>query len=168
MLGAGANVNFLRVYYGERGRGPWAAARLFVRVAASALLGSTLARGVLQQTEADIECDGDRVPHRRFNVIYASSITDIGLGFHPTYLATRKRGFFHLLAGRLRAAQLLRRLRRLRRGWPLELPELYDNLARHVRVEFPRPTHYMVDGDILGAVNTLELVTGPRLTIIQK
>jgi len=96
--------------------------------------------------EADVNCDGERVPHRRFNVIYASSITDIGLGFRATYLATRKRGFFHLLAGRLQAGQLVRRLRRLHRGWPLDIPELYDNLAQRVTVEFPRPTHYMIDG----------------------
>jgi len=101
-------------------------------------------------------------------VIYASSITDIGLGFHATYLATRKRDFFHLLAGRLSAADLLPRLRRLRRGWPLEVDSLYDNLGQRVRVEFPRPTHYMIDGDVLGAVTRVELVSGPRLTIIQR
>jgi diacylglycerol kinase family enzyme len=168
MVGAGAIVNFLRLYYGAPGRGPRAAASLLARAFASALLGSSLARGVLQHVEADIDCDGERVPHRRFNIIYASSITDIGLGFHATYLATRKRGFFHLLAGRLRALQLLRRLRRLRRGWPLGIGEIYDNLAQHVRVEFPRPTHYMIDGDLFGAVTALDVVTGPRLTIIQK
>jgi len=167
MVGAGAIVSCLQVYYGGVGRGPAAAARLFARGALSAMAHTNLARGILQPVEADIDCDGERVPHRRFNVIYASTITDIGLGFQATYLATRKRGFFHLLAGRLRAGQLVRRLRRLRRGWPLEIDSLYDNLAQRVTVEFPAPTHYMIDGDVLGAVRRLELVTGPRLTIIQ-
>jgi diacylglycerol kinase family enzyme len=168
MVGAGSIVNFLQVYYGGKGRGPWAAAKWFTRVVTSAVFRTALARGVLQHLEADIDCDGDRVPHRRFNLIYASSITDIGLGFHATYLATRKPGFFHLLAGRLRATQVLARLRQLRRGWPLDVGSLYDNLAQRVRVEFPRPTHYMIDGDVLAAVSTLEIVSGPRLTIIQK
>jgi diacylglycerol kinase family enzyme len=168
MVGGGAIVNFLRLYYARSGRGPWAAARLLSQVVMSAVTRSGLARGLFQYTEADIDCDGERVPHRRFNVIYASSITDIGLGFKATYLATRKRGYFHLIAGPLRAGQLVRRLYRLRRGWPLELDELYDNLAQHVRVEFPRPTHYMIDGDLLGAVPRLDVVNGPRLTIIQK
>jgi diacylglycerol kinase family enzyme len=166
MVGAGAIVSFLRVYYGAKGRGPWAAAKLSGRVAASALSGSALARGLFQTTEADIECDGERVPCRRFNVIYASTIVDIGLGFKPTYLATRKRGFFHLIAGRLEVVQVLRRLRRLRRGRPLEVDDFYDNLAQRVTVEFPRPTQYTIDGDILDAVTRLEVVTGPRLTII--
>jgi diacylglycerol kinase family enzyme len=168
MVGAGSIVNFLRLYYGGRGRGPWAAARLVARVALSGLARSALARGIFQRTEADIDCDGERLPHRRFTIIYASSITDIGLGFKATYLATRKRGFFHLLAGPLRATRIMQRLGRLRHGWPLELEELYDNLAQHVRVEFSRPTQYMIDGDVLGAVSCLDLVTGPRLTIIHK
>jgi diacylglycerol kinase family enzyme len=166
MFGAGAIVSFLRVYYGGRGRGPLAAAQLVARVAASGLTGSALARGLSQTTEADVECDGERVPCRRFNVIYASTITEIGLGFKATYLATRKRGFFHLIAGRLEVMQVLRRLRRLRRGQPLEVDDFYDNLAQRVTVEFPRPTQYTIDGDILEAVTRLEVVTGPRLTII--
>ena len=168
MVGSGSIVNFLQVYYGGKGRGPWVAAKWFTRTMTSAVFGTALARGILQHLEADIDCDGERVPHRRFNIIYASSITDIGLGFHATYLATRKPHFFHLLAGRLRATQVVTRLRQLRRGWPLDVTSLYDNLAQHVRVEFPRPTHYMIDGDVLPAVSTLEIVSGPRLTIIQK
>jgi diacylglycerol kinase family enzyme len=168
MVGCGAIVNFLQVYYAGSARGPWAAAMLFARYIASMIAGSALARGLLQPVEADVDCDGERVPHRRFNVIYASSVTDIGLGFQATYLATRKPGYFHLLAGRLRAGQVVSRLHRLRRGWPLEVSSLYDNLARQVRVEFAKPTHYMVDGDVLEAISELVVRAGPRLTIIQK
>jgi len=168
MVGSGSIVNFLQVYYGGKGSGPWVATKLFSRIVTSAVFGTALARRLLQHVEADIDCDGERVPHRRFNVIYASSITDIGLGFHITYLATRKPHFFHLLAGRLRATQVLSGLRRLRRGWPLEVASLYDNLAQRVSVEFLRPTHYMIDGDVLPAVSALAIASGPRLTIIQK
>ena len=167
MVGAGAIVNFLQVYYGGTGRGPWAAAKLFSRFLGSGVFGTSLMRGVLQGFDADIDCDGERVPHRRYNLFYASSITDIGLGYHATYLATRKRGFFHLLAGSLTVTQVLPRLRRLRRGWPLEVNTLYDNLAQEVRVEFARPTHYMIDGDVLESVSRLDLRIGPRLTIVK-
>lgn len=166
MVGAGVVVNFLQVYYAQNTAGRGAAARLLARLLFSSVLGSALARRLLQRVEADIDCDGERVPHRQFTFIYASTIADIGLGFKAAYLATRKRGFFHLLAGPLDGSRVLRRLHRLRRGWPLGLDELYDNLARQVRVEFSRPSHYMIDGDVLGAVARLDLVTGPRLTII--
>jgi diacylglycerol kinase family enzyme len=168
MVGAGVVVDFLQVYYATGKPGPQTAAKLFARVIGSGLTHSSLARGLLQPVQADIDCDDERLPHRRFTFIYASSITDIGLGFKATYLATRKRGFFHLLAGPILPRHVLPRLWRLRHGFPLELDELYDNLARQVRVEFSRPSHYMIDGDVLGAVPRLELTAGPRLTIIRK
>jgi len=168
MVAAGSIVAFLSRYYDSPGRGPWAAAKLVTRVAVSGLVGSPLARGIFRHTEARITCDGEPLPHGRFTIIYASSITDIGLGFKPTYLATRKRGFFHVLAGPVRAPQVVRRLRRLRHGRPLGIETLYDNLAQHLRVEFSRPTQYMIDGDIFGAATVLDVVTGPRLTIICK
>lgn len=168
MVGAGIVVNFLHVYYAGRAAGPRAAAKLFARLILSSLTNSPLSRGLLQPIEADIDCDDERVPHRRFTFIYASSITDIGLGLKATYLATRKRGFFHLLAGPITPREVVPRLWRLRRGLPLEIAELYDNVARHVRVEFSRPSQYMIDGDVLGVVPQLDVRTGPRLTIIQK
>jgi diacylglycerol kinase family enzyme len=168
MVGAGVVVNFLQVYYAGGTGGPRAAAKLFTRVIVGGLTRTALARGLFQPVEADIDCDDERVPHRRFTFIYASSITDIGLGLKATYLATRKRGFFHLLAGPLLPRHVVPRLWRLRLGLPLELDQLYDNLARHVRVEFSRPSHYMIDGDVLGVAPRLDLITGPRLTIIRK
>ena len=168
MVGGGVVVNFLQVYYAMGNPGPRTAAKLFRRVIASGLTRSALGRGLMQPVEAEIDCDEERVPHHRFTFIYASSIIDIGLGFKATYLATRKRGFFHLLAGPILPQHVLPRLWRLRNGFPLELDELYDNLARHVRVEFSQPSHYMIDGDVLGAVPRLDVLTGPRLTIIRK
>ena len=168
MIGAGVVVNFLQIYYATGKPGPRTAAKLFARVILSGLRQSAFARGLMQPVEADIDCDEERVPHRRYTFIYASSITDIGLGLKATYLATRKRGFFHLLAGPILPQHVLPRLLRLRRGLPLELDEMYDNLARHVRVEFSRPSHYTVDGDVLGAVPQLEVNIGPRLTIIRR
>jgi len=167
-FGAGIIVSFLRLYYRGPHLGPWAAATLLTRVGLSGITRTSLARGLLQHSEADIDCDGERVPHRRFNFIFASTIRDIGLGIKVAYLATRKRGYFHLVAGIVRIRDLVIGLRRLRQGWPLDSPLLYDNLAQRVRVEFPRPTHYMIDGDVLDAVTAVEVVTGPRLTIIQK
>ncbi len=168
MVGAGVVVNFLQVYYATGKPGPRTAAKLFGRVIVSGLTRSAFGRGLMQPVEADIDCDDERVPHRRFTFIYASSITDIGLGLKATYMATRKRGFFHLLAGPILPQHALPRLWRLRRGFPLELDSLYDNLAQHVRVEFSRPSHYMIDGDVLGMAQRLDVATGPRLTIIQK
>jgi diacylglycerol kinase family enzyme len=167
MFGAGPIVNFIRAYYAGTWRGRAKAAWLIAQLSGSALLRTSFVRGVFQAVEADIDCDGERVPFRRFNIVYASTLADIGLGFRPTYLATRKRGFFHLLAGPITPMELLRKLWRIRRGFPTESAQLYDNLAQRVVVEFPAPTQYMVDGEILGPTRQLRMATGPRLGMIR-
>lgn len=168
MVGCGVIVNFLQVYYSGQGRGPLAAATWLGRAIASGIVRGTLAQRLLRGFQADVDCDGERVPYREYNILYASTITDIGLGFVPTYLATRKRGYFHLLAGSVRPWQVIGRLHRLRQGCPLQIPTLYDNLARRVFVEFDRPTQYMIDGDVLDPVARLEMQSGPVLTIVQE
>jgi diacylglycerol kinase family enzyme len=167
MFGAGPIINFLRIYYSGPRRGPRRAAWLIAQLSLSTLLGTSLSRGVFQATEADIDCDGERLPFRRFNIVYASTLVDIGLGFKPTYLATRKRGFFHLIAGPIAPPEIVRKLWRMRRGFPLESEQLYDNLAQRVVVEFPLPSQYMVDGEILGPVRQVTIETGPRLGMIR-
>lgn len=168
MVGCGVIVNFLRVYYGGKARGPLVAALWLGRAILSGFLGGALAQRILQGFRAEVVCDEELVAHREYNVLYASTITDIGLGFVATYLATRKKGYFHLLAGHVRASQVISRLHRLRGGCPLNLETLYDNLAREVRVEFEQPTHYTIDGDLLEPVVELHLRAGPMLTIVQE
>jgi diacylglycerol kinase family enzyme len=167
MFGAGPIVNFVRLYYASERRGPRRAAWLILLVSLSVLLRSSLSRGIFQSTEADIVCDDERVPFRRFNIIYASTLVDIGLGFKPTYLATRKRGFFHLIAGPFEPMEILRKLWRMRRGFPTDSAQVYDNIARRVVIEFAAPSHYLVDGEILGPVTQVTIETGPRLGLIR-
>jgi diacylglycerol kinase family enzyme len=167
VIGCGAVVNYLRAYYNGKRAGPLAAAGLLGRVVVSALLGGSLARGIVQPVEADVVCDGERVPFRVFTVMLAGTVEQVALGFTPLYLANRKRGYFQLVAGPIGAGGFLRRLVRLYRGFPTELAELYDNLAREAEIRFARPTHYMIDGDLLAPVDALHVTVGPRLTMIR-
>lgn len=168
MVGCGVIVNFLQLYYSGQERGPLAAAAWLCRAILSGIVGGALAQRLLRGFQAHIRCDGEPVPHRLCNVLYASTIREIGLGFVATYLASRKLGYFHFLAGSVRAWQVIARLHRLRQGCPLQIPTLYDNLARRVFVEFECPTHYMIDGDVLGPVSSLEIQAGPVLSIVQE
>ena len=167
MLGCGAVVNFLRAYYGQPGAGPLAAIRLLARVVVSGVLGTSFARGIVQPVEADVMCDEERVPFRLFTVVLAGTVDRVALGFRPTYLANRKRGYLHLVGGPMGAWEFLRCCRRLRRGFPTEEPTLYDNLAREVTIRFARPAPYMIDGDVLDSVSELHVATGPRVSMIR-
>jgi diacylglycerol kinase family enzyme len=167
VAGVGVIVNYLQLYYSEPKPGPMTATRLLVRLVASALAGSSLVRGVFRRVEADIDCDEERVPFRTFTVVLAGTVTHVALGFKPMYLAARKRHHFHLLAGPIGPLRLARKILRFRRGWPLLEPEFYDNLARVVTIRFATPTRFMMDGDILDPVQTLEIRTGPRISMIR-
>jgi diacylglycerol kinase family enzyme len=167
VLSFGTAVNYLRAYYALERQGPFAAARLLARLIVSALAGTHIARAVFQATGADVEVDGVPVPFRQFNVFFAATVDRIALGFRPTYLGTRKRGYCHVVGGPIPAHRAIRRLVRLYRGFPTGEPLLYDNLASRVTIRFFRPEAYMIDGDILPLVDELRVDVPCRVTLIR-
>jgi diacylglycerol kinase (ATP) len=167
LFGLGLIVNFLRAYYMSPKPGLFSASTLLSKMALSALAGTSLARSALQPFEADIVCDGERVPFRRFTLLLAMTIENLPLGFRPAYLATRKHGHFQILTGPISGSRIVRHLHRFRWGLPVQDEALYDNLAREVTIEFDRPTHYMIDADILGPVERLRLSAGPRIRLVR-
>lgn len=167
IFGAGMIVNFLRAYYASPNPRPASAAWLVFRLALSGALRGPLQGKIFQPFEADVLCDGERVPHRGYRMLIASSVPAIGLGFEPFYLAGRKPGQFHVLGGPARAARLVRCLGRFYRGYPARDPGLYDNIAAELQVEFARPTYYTVNGDLLGPVMRIDLRRLRRIAVLR-
>jgi diacylglycerol kinase family enzyme len=167
VLSFGTAVNYLRAYYAMEKQGPLQAARLLTRLIVSALAGTHISRAVFQAIAADVECDGLPVPFRQFTFFFAATVDRIALGFRPTYLATRKPGYFHVVGGPIPASRLIRRALRVYRGFPTGEPTLYDNLGRRLTIRFFRPEHYMLDGDILAPADRLEVDVPCRVTFIR-
>jgi diacylglycerol kinase (ATP) len=168
LLGFGTTVNFLRAYYSLDKQGPGPASRLLGRLIMSAIFDTHISRAVFQTVEADIECDGEPVPFRQFPFFFAATVDRMALGFRPTYLGTRKRGYFHVLGGPIPARRLIRRIVRVYRGFPTGEPTLYDNLGRNLTIRFFRPSHWMLDGDILEPCERLEVDVARRVTLIRR
>jgi diacylglycerol kinase family enzyme len=167
-VGAGMMVSFLRLYYAGRHPSPPRAWWLLARLGVSYFLGTSLIRSVARPIEADITCDGERLPFRQYTMLLVSSITRIGLGIRPFYLSGRKRGFYHVLAGPSSPGELLQRLWHFYRGFPANLPNLYDNMASKIRIEFAEPQAFTVNGDIPEEpVRVLEIEPGPRVKLIR-
>ena len=166
IVGAGLIVNFLRLYYSGKNPGPLRAFWLLAQLGVSNIFRTSLIQGVVKPFDADIDCDGERVPFRAFTMVLASSVAHIGLGVKPFYLSARKRGYFHVLAGPATATQLLRRLGRFFRGFPANLERLHDTMARDVTIEFAEPTAYTINGELLDPVRVLRLAPGPRVSFI--
>src|SRR5262245_47932202 len=167
LLSFGTAVNYLRAYYALEQQGPWPATKLLGRLIASAVAGTHLSRAVFQAVEADIECDGEPLPFRLFPFFFAGTVDRIALGFQPTYLGNRKRGYFHVIGGPVAARRLVRRALRIYRGFPTNEPELYDNIGRQLVIRFARPTHIMLDGDILEPAERVEVDVPLRVELIR-
>jgi len=167
VLSFGTAVNYLRLYYARERQGVWEAARLLTRLIGSALAGTHSARAVFQATNADVGVDGDPVPFRQFTLFFAATVDRIALGFRPTYLANRKRGYCHVVGGPIAATRLIRHAIRIRRGFPINEPLFYDNLARKLVIRFFRPEYFMVDGDILPPTDRLDVDVACRVTLIR-
>ncbi|HJQ84383.1 MAG TPA: diacylglycerol kinase family protein [Candidatus Binatia bacterium] len=167
VLSFGTAVNYLRLYYASEKQGPVRAATLLTRLILSAIAGTHISRAVFQAIAADVECDGEPVPFRQFTFFFAATVNRIALGFQPTYLGTRKRGYMHVVGGPISAVRLVRRALRIYRGFPTGEPELFDNLARRTSVRFFRPEHWMLDGDILPPAERLDVDVACRVTLIR-
>jgi len=167
IFGAGMIVNFLRAYYAPPDPGALTAAWLVLRLMGSAVIRGPLQAKIFQPFEADVLCDGERVPHRAYRMLIASSVAAIGLGFEPFYMAGRKPGQFHVLGGPAKATQLTRRLRYFYNGYPARDPDLYDNIAAELHVEFSRPAYYTVNGDLLGPEMRVNVRRLRRISVIR-
>lgn len=167
LIGFGTIVNFLRAYYAMEKQGTLPAARLLGRLIGSAIFGTHSTRAVFQPVECDIEVDGEPIPFRQFTFFLGATVDRIALGFRPTYLGTRKRGFFHVIGGPIAATRLIRRMMRVYRGFPTYEPLLYDNLGQRMVIRFFRPSYYMLDGDILPPAEQLEIDVPRRVTLIR-
>jgi diacylglycerol kinase family enzyme len=167
VLSFGTAVNYLRLYYALDKQGALPAARLLHKLIVSAVTGTHAARAVFQAVSADAECDGEPLPFRQFTFFFAATVDRIALGFKPTYLATRKRGYMHVLGGPVPAVRLIRRVLRVYRGFPTGEPALFDNLGRRLTIRFFRPESYMIDGDILPPIDRLDVDVPCRVTLIR-
>lgn len=168
MVGAGVPVAFLRKYYEHPQRGAVAAFRTLARLSAAALVGGGEMREMFRPIPARLTLDDTAVPFDAVTVVYASTIEDIGLGFRPTYRARERAGAFHLFAGPIGARALVGCLPAIRLGRPTRSPAVHDALGARLCVEFPEPTHYMVDGDIMEPTTRLEVALGPVVRVIRR
>ena len=55
---------------------------------------------------------------------------------------------------------------RVYRGFPTGEPDLYDSIARRLVIRFARPTHIMLDGDILEPIERVEVDVPQRVVLL--
>ena len=166
VVGVGAVVRFLDLYYRARRPGPLSAFVLLVRLGLSWMFKTASIKEVMEPVEAEVCCDGSRLPFAGYSILIAASVAHLGLGVRPFYLSGTVPGRYHLLAGPSSAGRLLARLGHFALGLPARLDDLHDTAAGEVKAEFSRPQPITINGDILEPVTCLHLEAGPRVAFV--
>lgn len=192
-FGMGPIVRILDAY--ERGpKGKAAALRLGVQSVAAVWLKRRLAGDVLEEMEAEVILDGERLPYERYSALFTNVTGQINPGIEP-FKEERTRDSFYTAAYAVSPRELaltlpliargllpidLARLLRLRRGdddapaLPTD-PRYVNRPASRLEIHTDEPL-YTVDGEILqrdaGPIvitigPTLKLAVGPKASFTQ-
>ena len=166
LIGAGVPARFLALYEEGAVLGAGRAVAVLLPLVGSALVGGGQAAELFQAAGCRARVDDDPLAIRRASLVYAATVDDIGLGFRPTPRAREVEGRFQCLLGDLQPTDLVRALPAIWRGRGVSGEAWIDRCASRLRVEFDEPTVYMIDGDVEGSVDTLEMTSGPVFDLI--
>jgi len=166
IFGAGLVAGFFDAYYAGPARvGLGRAAALASRIAAGALVGSRLSRGILSPVAGTLEVDGVVQPGAAWSLVLASVVRDVGLHIRATYRAGQEPGTFHVVASGLSPRALARELPRVLTGRPMGGERHVDALAGSLRLTFDLSGAYVLDGDVMRA-REIQLELGPEVRLV--
>jgi diacylglycerol kinase family enzyme len=165
IFGAGLVARFFEEYYGGGAPGLPRAARIAGRVFAGSLVGSAFSRRVLAPVRCTLEVDGERHRVRGWSLVLASVVPDLGLYLRATYRAREAPGMFHVVASGLPPRELALQAPRVLAGLALRGEPKIDAVARSLRLTFDQPATYVLDGDVLEALEA-RVEVGPRVRFI--
>jgi diacylglycerol kinase family enzyme len=166
IFGAGLVARFFDLYYQSARPGQLAAASLAARVFAGAMVGGRTARFVLDPIPGRIEIDGTEHPTKRWSLVVASVLRDLGLHMRATYRGGERLDRFHAVASGLPPHALARQLASVLAGRALRGEPRVDAMAETLRLSFEEtPGAYVLDGDVVHA-DTVTVVTGPVVSLL--
>ena len=139
--------------------------RITARLIASSLVEGEYSRRLFAPVQAKLWVEGKEAPLKSFSLIIASTINNLGFGFHPFYRAEEKPGCFHLLATDEKPGRIVRHIRSIRKAEAIKNVSLVDEVASRVRVELSEPGKVMMEGEFFDA-REVEIRTGPRIDLI--
>jgi len=165
IFGAGLVARFFDEYYGGGAPGLLRAAGIAGLVFAGSLVGSALSRRVLGPAACTLDVDGERHPARAWNLVLASVVPDLGLRLRATYRAREAPGMFHVVASGLPPRELALQAPRVLAGLALRGEPRLDAVVRSLVLTFDQPATYVLDGDVMAAMEA-RIDVGPTVRFI--
>lgn len=168
---AGIMVGFLKVLYQASqatgsSPGALAALRLLGKGSWQAMVGGKLIEEIETPLLATLTIDGEAHPQRRYTVLGAATVAQVGLGFRPFTQADECIDSFQVFAFHGSRQALVRQLPRIRRGLPMAKGLGFDPVARKLEIHTPgEPIAYGLDGDVREATGKLLVDVGPKIDV---
>jgi diacylglycerol kinase (ATP) len=163
-----AMVGFLRELYdsSRTQRGRLGALKLLARGSFQAFAGGELVARIECPLTGTLRIDGEEEPPRRYSVLGASTVEQVGLGFRAFPRAAEGRDQFQVFAFHGTLQTLAMQLPRIRAGLPVQKSLGFDPMARRLVIESPNEIiPYAIDGDIFEAKSRLAIDIGPRVLV---
>lgn len=167
LFGIGLPASFLQAYYEGETRGPGKGAYVLGRLVFSTPVWGKYAQRVFHRVRAFVAAGGDESPYENYTAIFASTVTEIGLGFELFSRTLEKDGHFLFLGGALSPVSYVAQLSRIYTGRQLK-GAMFDRLTREALIELEGDYPYMFDGDVKTGIRTFRIRCGPKLRFIQK
>jgi diacylglycerol kinase (ATP) len=166
IFGAGLVARFFDLYYAAARPGLATAAGIVARVFAGAFVGASTARFVLDPAGASLSVDRTEQAARRWSLVLASVVPDLGLGMRATYRAGERHDRFHVVGSGLPPRELAAQLPRVLAGKPLTGEPRVDALAGSLDLAFDDPGgSYVLDGDVFRA-RAVRVTPGPVIAVV--
>ena len=166
LFGTGVLYRFMRAYAESPRQGPIAGAQLLIKASASALVGGSFAKYLFEKDDATVTVDGQLWPATHFASIAVGGADDIGIGFKVFHAASRHPDHVHALGFCGGPVPIVKNLGRIYRGKPIRNAEVYDQVARRVRIEGTAAQGFMMDGDFVVGGQVLDVAVGPRVRFL--
>jgi diacylglycerol kinase family enzyme len=169
LFGCGMTSNFLtELYKGDKG---YMRSIDLVRNAINEVVTTSVFNRevkLLRPLNGQIFCDGELMPLRHMLVVLAGTVEEVGFGLRPLYLASERKGHFHLIATDLDPKDVLFRLGFISTGNGnlIKNPRYCDRLVREILIQSPDPFEYTMDGDIYLADRELKVSAGPDIRFV--
>jgi hypothetical protein len=166
MFGAGLVASFFDEYYAAPEQGYAGAAKIVAQVFAQSFIGGGLAARVLDPVAATLSVDGREADAKRWSLVLASVIKNVGLHMLVTPRAGDTLGAFHLVASPLGPRALGPQMplvlagKRLRGDGHIDVPA-----ARDLVVRFGAGGSYVIDGDVVHAAE-VRVRPGPVIRVV--
>ena len=166
LFGIGLPASFLQAYYQGESRGPLKGAYVLGRLVLSTPVWGKYAQRVFHRVRAFVAAGGEESPYENYTAIFASTVTEIGLGFELFSRTLEKDGHFLLLGGALSPVSYVAQLARIYTGETLK-GAMFDRVTTDAVIELEGEYPYMFDGDVKTGITTFRLRCGPKLRFIQ-